>query len=133
MWLRVGYTSKIWQKHPKIAFLAVLNQNFCTKNLTQEANFFCGHCPYHGLMWNKKFWHRDVIKSGLHPWNTAKYTQKWHFLRFFGILFFCRLKISKILVDYAAGTCSAPICDNFGVTFFISIKHHLFFTLVVDR
>ena len=63
----------------------------------------------------------------------AKYTQKWHFLRFFGILFFCRLKISKILVDYAAGTFSAPICDNFGVALLISIKRTLFHTLVADQ
>ena len=37
------------------------------------------------------------------------------------------------MVSYAAGTYSAPICDNFGATLFISIKIHLFHTLVADR
>ena len=34
-----GNTPKTWQKHQKIAFLTILNPNFCIKNLIQVTNF----------------------------------------------------------------------------------------------
>ena len=108
MWWRVGYTPKIRQKHPKIAFLAFLNQNFCTKNLTQVTNFCCGHCPYHKLIWDKNLGMGMWLRVGY----TPKIWQKHPKIAFFAVLNqnFCTKNLTQVTIIFVD---IVPITDQY--------------------
>ena len=57
----MSYTPKTAVKIQKIAFFAILNQNFCAKSATEMNKFFGGHLSYHGLLCHKKFGDGDVV------------------------------------------------------------------------